>query len=180
MSIPETLISSEVVYKGKIFDIKRDRVKTSFGNEATRDVLVHKGATAAVVVTHKNTILLVKQYRHSAEDFLLEIPAGGLEDGENPSDCIIRELQEEVGVKPNKIEFLYQIWLAPGYSSEKLFVYLATDLEKSILPHDQDEDLEVVELTFDEVIEMIVSGKIRDAKTIAAVLTVDKILNSKK
>lgn len=169
------VLNSEIVFKGKIFNIKRDKVLLDNNKEAYRDILVHKGATCAVPITKDNKIVLVKQYRHATEDFLYEIPAGGLEDGENPKDCIIRELQEEIGYKPNSVEFLYQIYLAPGYSSEKIYCYLCKDLEKSSLPCDDDENIEVVEFTFEEIWNLIRNGKIQDAKTISCILTVMKL-----
>ena len=169
---PDKLLDSEIVFKGKIFDIKKDKVLLENGNVARRDVLVHKGACTAVPLTEDKKIIFVKQYRHPAGDFLLEIPAGGLEDGEDPKDCIVRELQEEIGYKPNTVEFLFQIFLAPGYSSEKLFCYLCTDLEESSLPCDDDENLEVIKLDFNEITDKINKGEIKDAKTIACSLAV--------
>ena len=169
---PDKLLESETVFKGKIFDIRKDKVLLENGNEARRDVLVHKGACAAVPLTKDRKIVLVKQYRHPAGDFLLEIPAGGLEIGEDPKDCIVRELQEEIGYKPGKVEFLFQLFLAPGYSSEKLFCYLCGDLEVSSLPCDDDENLKVVTLGFEEILDKINKGEIKDAKTVACCLAV--------
>ena len=168
----ETLISSETVYNGEIFDIHKDKIKTVKGNIANRDILVHKGAAAAVPLTDKNEVILVKQYRHATGNVLLEIPAGGLEPNEDPKDCIIRELQEEIGLKPNIIEHIYSIFLAPGYSTEYLHIYLAKDLIPSKLQEDQDENLEIVKIKIDKLVEMILNGEIKDAKTIAAVFSI--------
>jgi len=168
----DTVLNSEVVFKGKIFDIKRDKVLFENGNTSYRDILVHKGATCAVPLTNDNKIILVKQYRHATEEFLYEIPAGGLEIGEDPKDCIVRELQEEIGYKPNSVEYLFQIYLAPGYSSEKIYCYLCKDLEKSTLPCDDDENIEVCFFTFEEILSMISKGEIKDSKTISCVLAV--------
>ncbi len=170
--IPDKLLESETVYKGKIFDIKKDKVLLENGNVARRDVLVHKGACAAVPLTKDNKIIFVKQYRHPAGEFLLEIPAGGLEIGEDPKECIVRELQEEIGYKPGQVEFLFQLFLAPGYSSEKLYCYLCTDLSVSSLPCDDDENLKVITLDFDEIRDKINKGEIKDAKTVACCLAV--------
>lgn len=171
----DKILDTELVYKGKIFDIKKDKVLLSNGRIAQRDILVHKGACTAVPVTDDKKIVFVKQYRHATGEFLLEIPAGGLEADEKPEECIVRELQEEIGYKPGKVDFLFQIWLAPGYSSEKLYCYLCSDLEKSVLPCDDDEDLKVYELSFEEVNDKINNGEIRDAKTIACCLAVMNI-----
>lgn len=163
---------SEIVYKGKIFDIRKDRVLLENGRIAQRDILVHKGACTAVPLTDDGKIVFVKQYRHAIGEFLYEIPAGGLEVGELPEECIVRELQEEIGYKPGTVELLFQMFLAPGYSSERLFCYVCSDLEKSDLPCDEDENLEVYEFSFDKVLEMIDNGEIKDAKTIACCLAV--------
>ncbi|MBQ0104569.1 MAG: NUDIX hydrolase, partial [Armatimonadetes bacterium] len=163
----DKVLNSEIVFSGKIFDIKKDTVLLENGREARRDILVHKGACAGVPITEDNKIILVKQYRHATGDFLLEIPAGGLEIGEDPKDCIVRELQEEIGYKPETVEFLYQIWLAPGYSEEKLYCYVCKNLKKSLLPCDDDENIEIYEFAFDEIEKMIMKGEIKDAKTIA-------------
>lgn len=171
----DKILDTELVYKGKIFDIKKDKVLLSNGRIAQRDILVHKGACTAVPVTDDKKIVFVKQYRHATGEFLLEIPAGGLEADEKPEECIVRELQEEIGYKPGKVDFLFHIWLAPGYSSEKLYCYLCSDLEKSVLPCDDDEDLKVYELSFEEVNDKINNGEIRDAKTIACCLAVMNI-----
>lgn len=171
----DKILDTELVYKGKIFDIKKDKVLLSNGRIAQRDILVHKGACTAVPVTDDKKIVFVKQYRHATGEFLLEIPAGGLEADEKPEECIVRELQEEIGYKPGKVDFLFQIWLAPGYSSEKLYCYLCSDLQKSVLPCDDDEDLKVYELSFEEVNDKINNGEIRDAKTIACCLAVMNI-----
>jgi len=168
----EKLLSSKLAYKGKIFNIHQDKVETPSGYITYRDILVHQGAATAVPLTENNEVILVKQYRHATGDILLEIPAGGLEPNEDPKDCIIRELQEEIGLKPNYVEHLYSIFLAPGYSSEYLHVYFAKDFEESKLPEDTDENLEIVKIKLEDLVKMIVNGEIKDAKTIAAVLTV--------
>ena len=168
----EKLLSSKLAYKGKIFNIHQDKVETPSGYITYRDILIHHGAATAVPLTENNEVILVKQYRHATGDILLEIPAGGLKPKEDPKDCIIRELQEEIGLKPKYIEHLYSIYLAPGYSSEYLHVYLAKDFEKAKLPADIDENLEVVKIKLEDLVKMITTGEIKDAKTIAAILTV--------
>ena len=176
----DTVLESEIVYKGKIFDIKKDKVLLENGNEARRDILVHKGACTAVPITKEGKIVLVKQYRHATGEFLLEIPAGGLEIGEKPENCIVRELQEEIGYKPNNVKHLYDMFLAPGYSSEKLYCYVCTDLEKSTLPCDDDENIKVLEFTPIEIWDMIKKGEIQDSKTVSCVLTVLKMFDLDK
>ena len=173
----DKVLKSEIAFKGKIFDIKIDEVLLENGNKARRDILVHKGACCGVPIDKDNNVIMVKQYRHATGEFLLEIPAGGLEIGEDPKECIVRELQEEIGYKPGKVEPLFSMWLAPGYSSEHLHCFICSDLEESILPCDDDENLKVVKLSFNEIESKILSGEITDAKTIACCMTVKAKLN---
>lgn len=168
----ELLQSSEIVYTGAIFEIHKDKILTTRGHLATRDIIIHSGAATAVPIINDIDVILVKQYRHAAGQYLLEIPAGGLEKGEDPRDCIIRELQEEIGYKPNYVELLYSAYLAPGYSTEYLHTYLAKDLVPSKLTEDQDEEFEIVNINIHKLRDMILAGEVRDAKTIAAVLAV--------
>ena len=166
----DKLLKSEIIFQGKIFEIKKDKVLLENGNEARRDIIVHKGACCAVPITKEGKIILVNQYRHAVGDFLLEIPGGCLETGENPKDCIYRELQEEIGYKPGNIEYIFKMYSTPGYSTEGLFCYICSDLEKSSLPCDEDENIEIIELSFDEFNQYLKEDKIKDGKTIACCL----------
>jgi ADP-ribose pyrophosphatase len=128
----------------------------------------HSGAVAIVPLDGEGKIVLVRQYRHAAGRALLEIPAGTLNKGEDPDQCAIRELQEETGYRPGKLQKIGGIFVAPGYSTEFIHLYLATDLTASRLDKDVDEFIEVQHVPLPEVLNRIRSGEIPDAKTICA------------
>lgn len=165
---PETLLS-ESIYKGKIFDIHIDKIRD--GNiEYDREIVVHKGSAVILPVFEDGTVAMVRQYRHAARQFLLEIPAGTLNSGEPPEVGAARELEEEIGVRAEKLEKLTEFYVSPGFLTEKMFVYLATGLTKTQQNLEEDENLTVERHSFQQLYEMIKNGEIVDAKTIASVL----------
>lgn len=170
MPQPPRLISSTVGYKGHLFDVVVDRIEMDGGVVATREVLKHPGAVALVPVTAEGDILLVTQYRHAAGRRLLELPAGTLEAGEDPATAAIRELQEEVGRAPGTLEPLGGFYVAPGYTSEYIHLFVATDLRDSRLAGDEDEDIEVEVRSASEALAAIDSGEICDAKSVVGIL----------
>jgi ADP-ribose pyrophosphatase len=115
--------------------------------------------------------MLVKQYRYSVKDFVLEIPAGTIEKGETPEESIKRELQEEISYKPGKLEKLGWVYLTPGYSNEKIHLFKATELEKAKKKAEEDENIEVVKMKIEEALSKIRSGEIKDGKTVIAILS---------
>ena len=137
---------------------------------STWDLVKHKGAAAVVPVTDKGTILLVRQYRNALDQETLEIPAGGIEPGETPLECVTREIEEETGFIAGKMTHLMTVITAIGFCDEKIPIYVATDLKLSKQHLDEDEFIDVEEYTIDEIKDMIFSGKIIDAKTISGVL----------
>ncbi|HEV8592941.1 MAG TPA: NUDIX hydrolase [Pyrinomonadaceae bacterium] len=165
---PETL-SSETIYKGKVFDIRVDEIREG-DVEYKREIVVHKGSAVIVPVFADGTVALARQYRHAAGKHLLEIPAGTLEIGEDPKTGAIRELEEEIGVVAGKIEKLCEFYVSPGFLTEKMYVYVATDLTETSQMLETDEILTVERHSFPELFEMIRSGEIEDAKTISSVL----------
>ena len=169
MDLPE-LLSSSTVYRGRLFNVELDELRMPNGVMAKRENLRHPGAVCMVPVDHDGKLLLVTQYRHSAGRRLLEVPAGTLEPGEDPTEAAIRELQEEVGMKPGRIEAIGGIYVAPGYTTEYIHIFICTNLVPSKLPEDADEDLEVQRLTANEALEAIDSGVICDAKSVAGIL----------
>lgn len=175
----EEVISSEVAFSGRLLTLRIDTVRLPDGRLSTREVVVHPGAVAMVPVLDADHVLLVRQWRSAAGRALLEIPAGTLSPGEDPAACAARELMEEIGYRPNKLSPLYATYLAPGYSSEKLHVFLAEDLVPERLPHDEDENLEVVTLRWDEINAMMLRGEFADSKTLAGLLLAQKILQSR-
>jgi ADP-ribose pyrophosphatase len=163
------LISSTVAFSGKIFDIKVDQLRLPSGEQMRFDYLVHAGAVTLVPVDQQQRIWFVRQYRHAVRTELLELPAGTLEPGEPPEETARRECREEIGMSAGNLRMIGELFLAPGYSSEHMQVYLASELRPDPLPRDQDEFLEIVQLGLEEVMQQLHSGVIRDAKTVAAI-----------
>lgn len=158
------IISSETVFQGRAFKIQHDLVRRPNGEQAY-DTVHHIGAVAMVPIDSDGRILFVRQYRHAARRRLLELPAGTLEEGEPVEDTAQRELREEVGMAPGRLTKLADFFLAPGYSTERMHIYIAQDLRPESLPGDEDEDLQTEPLTLDEAFAAIRSGEIEDAKT---------------
>ena len=165
---PETL-SSEIIYKGRVFDIRVDEIREG-DVEYRREIAVHKGSAVIVPVFADGTVALCRQYRHAAGKYLLELPAGTLEKSEDPKNAAIRELEEEIGVVAGKIEKLCEFYVSPGFLTEKMYVYMATELTKTSQMLETDEILTVEWHSFPQLFEMIKSGEIEDAKTISSVL----------
>jgi ADP-ribose pyrophosphatase len=160
-------VKTELVYEGKVFRIHIDHLEDDSGRKMQVDVVEHVGAVAIVALDESDRIWLVSQYRHPVQKTLLELPAGTLENGESPRDCAVRECQEEIGMFPGSLKSIGGFYLAPGYSSEYLHVFLAQDLSPARLPGDEGEDIQAESHTRDAIQAMIEVGEIQDAKTIA-------------
>jgi len=169
IELPET-ISSATVYRGHLFDVELHHLRMANGAEARRELIRHPGAVCMVPVASDGRLLLVTQYRHPAGRRLLELPAGTLEPGEPPLEAVSRELQEEVGMFPGRVEPLGGFFVAPGYTSEYIHLFVCTELRESSLDGDEDEDIEVQALTPAEALAEIESGSICDAKSIIGIL----------
>lgn len=163
-------IEQRLMHQGKVVGFYEDIVKLPSGKVVTWDLVKHKGAAAVVPVTENGTILLVKQYRNALDQETLEIPAGGIEPGETPLECVTREIEEETGYRAGKMEHLMTIVTAIGFCDEKIPIYVASDLKPSKQHLDEDEFIDVKEFTIEEIKEMIFDGRIIDAKTISGVL----------
>jgi ADP-ribose pyrophosphatase len=163
------VIDSRKVFDGSIFDITVDTVKEG-DLVYQRDVVRHPGSAVIVPVFDDGTVALVRQYRHPAVRYLLEIPAGTLDQDERPEVGAARELEEELGVVAGKLEKLSEFFVSPGFCEEKMWVYLGTDLTETAQRLDDDELIEVVRLSFEEALEMISDGEIEDAKTIIGLM----------
>ena len=168
--MPFELISSETLLKGRAFSIRRDLLKTPDGRETKLDIIEHGGSVIIVPVDKDGNLLFVRQYRHAAGMDLLELPAGTLEKDEDPAGCAAREIREETGFAADKIEKIGDFYLAPGYSTEFMHVYLARELRPDPLEADADEFLSVETIPFAEAIQMAERGEIPDAKSLAALL----------
>jgi ADP-ribose pyrophosphatase len=164
------LLESEIIFKGALFDVERDRLREENGIEIIREVVRHPGGAGALPLFDDGRVALVKQYRHPACRELLEIPAGRIEEGETPEMCAAREMEQETGFRAGRIEKLAEFYTTPGFCEERLHVYLATDLTPSSQALDHDELVEVVYLPFAEAAQMAESGEIEDSKTIIALL----------
>lgn len=163
------ILSSQKVFDGRVFNVTVDTVSEG---ELTyqREVVHHNGSAVIVPIFDDGTVALVKQYRHPAVRYLLEIPAGTLAKGERPEIGAARELKEELGVVAARLEKLSEFFVSPGFCEEKMWVYLATELTQGEQALEDDEILEVVRLPLDEALEMITSGEIQDAKTIIGLI----------
>lgn len=163
----EQRISSKSVYNGRILNLRVDEVKIDNGRLASREVVEHRGAAAIVPILPGGDVILVRQYRYAVSAELLEIPAGTLERGEDPEVCARRELEEETGHTCRTLVKVLECFVAPGYSSEKIHIYLAKDLTKTQTRMEEDENLTLESFPFQAALEKIRTGEIRDAKTIA-------------
>mgnify|MGYP003578298207 CR=1 FL=1 len=163
------VISTEKIYEGKVFDISIAEIRDG-EIEYKREIVEHKGSAVIVPVFQDKTVALVRQYRHAAGTHLLEIPAGTLNRGEDALRGAQREREEEIGVTSDNIEKLTEFYVSPGFLTEKMFVYLATDLREGKQNLEEDELLTIEKLTFPEAFEKIKTGQIQDAKTIAGLI----------
>jgi ADP-ribose pyrophosphatase len=168
--MPEEVISSKTVFKGEILNLRIDEIRMTDGSVGTREIVEHGDAVAVVPIDREGNILLVKQYRRAAKKDLLEIPAGGIEPGENPDDTVCREMQEEIGYLPKKITKMGGFYASPGYNEEYLYLYLATDLVPARLHAEDTDSIEVVPVPLKKITDYIKSGKICDSKSIAGIL----------
>ena len=169
--MPFELLKSEVLMKGRAFAIRRDTLKTPDGRETKFEIIEHGGSVVIIPVDENGKMLLVRQYRHATGGDLLELPAGTLDDDEAPEVCAAREIREETGMAAGKLTKLGEFYLAPGYSTEFMVVYLATDLSYSPLAADEDEFLNVESLPVTEAFKMAERGEIPDAKSLASTWT---------
>ncbi len=164
------ILNSEAMYHGRAFDVARCEVRLPDGRLSHYDLVQHRGAVTLVPVDDQGRILLVCQYRLGADRELWELPAGVLEAGEAPESAAAREVREETGFAARELRKLGEFYMAPGYSSEFMFVFLASGLYEAPLQADADEFLQVAAVPAKECFEMIHSGKIIDGKTIASLL----------
>lgn len=171
----EKVVREERVFDGKLVKVNVYDVTTPDGQTHRREVVAHPGAVGMVALD-AGDVLMVRQYRLATEGTLLEIPAGTLEPDEAPIVTAERELQEEIGYKPGTLTPMGGIYVAPGYSSEYLHLYLATDLSASSLDGDADEFIDVVRMPFARALDMAVQGQLHDGKTIAGLLQVARYL----
>ena len=162
-------IDSKKIFEGRVFDVTVDTVR-EHGQTYVRDVVHHPGSAVILPVFDDDTIALVKQYRHPAVKYLLELPAGTLNDRERPEVGAARELEEELGLVAGRMEKLSEFFISPGFLSEKMWLYLATELRETQQRLEDDEAIEIVRLPIDRALQMITENEIEDAKTIIGLL----------
>ena len=165
----ERKLSSEMKFDGKLIKVTYDIADVN-GKEAWREVVHHPGASAVVAIDEDNHIIMEKQFRYALNDYLLEIPAGKLDTGEDPLVCAKRELEEETGIIASEWISLGTIATSPGFCNEVIHLYVAKGLSKGEIHWDEDEYVEVERYTFDELLQRISEEKIKDSKTLSALL----------
>jgi ADP-ribose pyrophosphatase len=171
MSEPQTpeFIDSKKVFSGRVFNVSVDTVREA-DRTYTREVVHHPGSAVILPAFDDGTVGLVRQYRHPAVKYLLELPAGTLNDRERPEVGAARELEEELGLIAGNLEKLSEFFVSPGFCAEKMWLYLATDLRETAQRLEEDELIEVVRVSLDRALQMIAEGEIEDAKTIIGLL----------
>lgn len=160
------VLQSENIYQGRAFDVRRDQIRLPNGRTAAMDIVDHSQAVTILPVDAAGEIWFVRQYRHPIGELLLELPAGTLEANEDPQEAAGREIREEIGMAASELQLLSEFYLAPGYSTEYMYIYLATGLSPAPLDQDEDEYLFVEKIPTTEAYRMLASGQLRDAKTL--------------
>jgi ADP-ribose pyrophosphatase len=173
MSEPR-ILSRRMAYEGSHVKVRVDRVVEPPGIECTREIVVHPGAVCIVARPAPDEVILIRQYRHATGRKLLEIPAGTLHEGEDPRECAIRELEEEAGYRAGQMLERARFWTTPGFTTELMYLYEASDLTKTQTNPDDDEVIEVEIVSCSEALRMIDDGRIQDAKSILGLLRVLK------
>ncbi|MGL5257539.1 MAG: NUDIX hydrolase [Proteocatella sp.] len=166
----EQTISSKQIYNGKVLSLRVDEVRINEDKTSIREIVSHGGAVCAVGVTSENKILLVKQYRKSFESEMIEVPAGKLDPGELPESAVIREFKEETGYDVENVKYMTTFNTSPGFSNEVVHLYFLDATVQGDTDFDEDEDIEILEHSLEEIKDMIYKREIVDAKTILGVM----------
>jgi ADP-ribose pyrophosphatase len=166
----EKHLSSRTVFEGRAVKVKVDTIEKASGVVTTRDIVWHADCIAVVALDENDNVLMERQYRTAVGKVLLEIPAGGIEEGESPEDAVRRELQEEIGYLPGKVTRLGGFYAAPGYCTEYLHLFMATDLKASKLVAEDTDEIELVRVPVAEIKGLIESGEICYSKSVAGLL----------
>jgi ADP-ribose pyrophosphatase len=170
-NLEEKTLHSEEIFSGKVISLHLQDVELPNGKQSKREIIKHPGAVAILAITDDKKVVMVEQYRKALERTIVEIPAGKLEKGEEPELCARRELEEETGYECESLELLTSFYTSPGFADEIVHVYVAKGLNKkeNAAALDEDEFVNLEELTFDEAVQYVKEQKIYDAKTIFAV-----------
>lgn len=174
------VIKSEEVYNGKILTVYKDEITMPEGKRAIREVVQKNNASAIVPVDKDGNIIFVRQYRHPARDMVLEIPAGTFEDGEDPYDCAMRELEEEIGYKAEGLTYVNWSYVSVGVCTEKIYIYIADKLMPGTQKLDEDEYIEIEKYSLEDAVKMVFDGTITDLKTMLGILAYRDLASDKK
>jgi 8-oxo-dGTP pyrophosphatase MutT (NUDIX family) len=166
--MPFEFIKSEILLQGRTFKVRRDTLKTPDGHETRLEIIEHGGSVVLVPLDGDGNILFIRQYRHATGGELLELPAGTRDAEEPYEECAGREIREETGMEAGRLQKVGEFYLAPGYSSEFMAVFLATDLKHNPLDPDEDEFLQVEKIPVKDVTAMFLRGDAPDSKSLAA------------
>ena len=164
------ILNRETLYEGRVFDVERVEARLPDGRINEYDLVNHNGSITVVPFDQDGNVWFVRQYRLGAQKVLLELPAGMIEKDEPPEDCARREIREETGLAAGDIKYLGQIYLAPGYCNELMYVYLATALYPDPLQADADEFLQTIAIPVEQISDMVRKDEINDSKSLAALL----------
>ncbi len=178
MTFEEKTISSEILYKGKILTLRRDKV-TVVNGEGYREIIEHGGGATIIGITDEGKMLMVRQFRKPANRVMFEAPAGKIDPGEDPLVTAKRELKEETGYTAANIEYVTEFYPSVGYDEEVLYLYLATGLTPGETDFDDNEALDIEEWDVRELYDMVMRAEIKDAKTIIAILMAKEILEKR-
>lgn len=180
MVFEEKTMKSDKLYEGKLLNLRIDTVELPDKKYSKREIIEHPGAVAILALTDDKKVILVKQYRKAVERALLELPAGKIELNEEPGETAKRELKEETGYVAKRIEYLIEFYTSPGFTNEKISIFLATDLVKGEIELDDGEFVENVEIQIDDLIKMVDRGEILDSKTIIGIELAKKMICKKE
>lgn len=166
IDLPEKTISTKDIYTGKIISVKVSTVEIKDQKYSQREIVIHSGGACIVALNQENKIILVKQFRKAIENFTLELPAGKLESNEDPKECVKRELLEETGYIADDVEFINSFYTSPGFSTEIIYMYYSKVTSKKTAQNEDDEVIDIIEMSLDEAWDLISKNNICDAKTI--------------
>lgn len=166
------LITRNYILRGRVIEVSLSTYNTAEKGEVTLEIVHHNGGAGALPMFEDGTVALVRQYRYAISKYSLEIAAGRIEKGQSPEEAALRELEEEIGYRAKTLQKVSDFLVAPGYCEERIYTYLATDLEESHQHLDEDEEIEVVRMPLAEALALVNSGEIDDAKSIITLLTV--------
>lgn len=177
MNLIEKQISSDYKFKGRIINLRVDEALLPNGKTASREVIEHPGGVCIAALTDNDELYMVRQFRYPYSEVVLELPAGKREWGEEPEPCGRRELTEETGMTAENFKFLGELYPSPGYVGEIIYLYLATKLKSGEMNPDEDEFLECEKIPLNKLVDMVLSGEIKDAKTQTLILKIFAMKN---